>query len=580
MRVYLGVPRGFCAGVDRAIDVVDLALERFGPPVYVKHQIVHNPHVVNALEEKGAVTVEDVEDIPEGASVVFSAHGSPPEDFQKARSRNLNVIDATCPLVTKVHNEARKYSREGQKIILVGHRGHQEVKGTMGQTGMTLLDDREEIDLPGWDESSKVTVLTQTTLSVDDTQRSIEAIGQRFSNLTVRNDLCYATTNRQGAVKELCKLVDLVLVIGAQNSSNCMRLREVAEANGVTSYLINGPEELDPAWLEGVEAVGVTSGASTPEVMVQKVVDTLQPEEVITIEGADEDISFVLPPEFRQSGPADELPRRQPLTWRPQMNITLGSLISGAREARGTAIIIDVFRAFTTAAVAFSRGAREIVLVGTPPEALELRDRGIADLCMGEVRGMRPEGFDFGNSPYELSLANVEGKTLAHSTMAGTVGVTEARGAEEIYLGSLVLAEATAQRLLLPQGDPRQHSCHGWRRHVPHRRGRAVRPVHPQPPGRTLPGPRSRTLAGPIRGRDAEVRRPGPAPLSRAGRRNGLANRQRPICHPGPPRRRPPHRPARARVGRLSLHCPVCRRLTPAANRQYNSRARHPEPGR
>ena len=299
MKVYLGVPRGFCAGVDRAIDVVDLALERFGPPVYVKHQIVHNPHVVSALEEKGAVTVEDVEDIPEGANVVFSAHGSPPEDFQKARSLNLNVIDATCPLVTKVHNEAKKYSREGQKIILVGHRGHQEVKGTMGQTAMALLDDREEIDLPDWDESSNVTVLTQTTLSVDDTKRSIEAIQDRFSNLTVRNDLCYATTNRQGAVKELCKLVELILVIGAQNSSNCMRLREVAEANGVPSYLINGPEELDPTWLEGIEAVGVTSGASTPEVMVRRVVETLQPEEVITIEGAEEDISFVLPPEFR-----------------------------------------------------------------------------------------------------------------------------------------------------------------------------------------------------------------------------------------------------------------------------------------
>ena len=299
MKVYLGVPRGFCAGVDRAIDVVVLALERFGPPVYVKHQIVHNPHVVSALEDKGAVTVEDVGDIPEGASVVFSAHGSPPEDFEKARFRNLNVIDATCPLVTKVHNEAKKYSREGQKIILVGHRGHQEVKGTMGQTDMALLDDREEVDLPDWDESANVTVLTQTTLSVDDTRRSIEAIGERFSNLTVRNDLCYATTNRQGAVKELCKLVDLVLVIGAQNSSNCMRLREVAEANGVPSYLINGPEELDPTWLEGIEAVGVTSGASTPEVMVQRVVDTLQPEEVITIEGAEEDISFVLPPEFR-----------------------------------------------------------------------------------------------------------------------------------------------------------------------------------------------------------------------------------------------------------------------------------------
>ncbi len=299
VKIYLGVPRGFCAGVDRAIDMVDLALERFGPPVYVKHQIVHNPYVVRSLEDKGAVTVEDVTDIPEGANVVFSAHGSPPDDFRKAASKNLNVIDATCPLVTKVHNEALKYSREGHRIILVGHRGHQEVKGTMGQAPMALLDDREDLDLPDWDGSAEVVVLTQTTLSVEDTRRSVEAVRERFSNLILRNDLCYATTNRQAAVKDLCELVDLILVIGAQNSSNCMRLREVAESNGVTAYLINGPEELDAAWLEGIDSVGITSGASTPERLVQEVIDSLQSDEVIPIEGIEEDVRFVLPREFR-----------------------------------------------------------------------------------------------------------------------------------------------------------------------------------------------------------------------------------------------------------------------------------------
>ena len=235
MKVYLGVPRGFCAGVVRAIDVVELALERFGPPVYVKHQIVHNPYVVQSLEDKGAITVEDVEEIPEGSTVVFSAHGSPPEDFDKASKRNLDVIDATCPLVTKVHNEARKYAGDGRQLILVGHRGHQEVKGTMGQRAMALVDDRERVELPEWSPDTPVTVLTQTTLSVDDTERSIEQIKERFPNVIVRNDLCYATTNRQIAVKQLCKFVELVLVIGAPNSSNCNRLRDVAEANGRNS---------------------------------------------------------------------------------------------------------------------------------------------------------------------------------------------------------------------------------------------------------------------------------------------------------------------------------------------------------
>ena len=299
MKVYLGVPRGFCAGVVRAVDVVELALEKYSPPVYVKHQIVHNPHVVNSLEDKGAITIEDVEDIPEGSTVVFSAHGSPPQDFIKAKERNLNVIDATCPLVTKVHNEALKYHRDGRKLVLVGHEGHQEVKGTMGQTEMFLVDDRNEVEMPLWDDKTPITVLTQTTLSVDDTKKSIETIKDKFSDVMVRNDLCYATTSRQAAVKKLCKLVDVVLVIGAQNSSNCNRLREVAKTHGVEAYLINGPDEMDSSWLDGVGTVGITSGASTPESMVQAVIQSLKPDTVHRIDGEDEDVNFVLPVQLR-----------------------------------------------------------------------------------------------------------------------------------------------------------------------------------------------------------------------------------------------------------------------------------------
>ena len=300
MKVYLGVPRGFCAGVVRAVDVVELALEKYAHPVYVKHQIVHNPNVVNSLEEKGAMTVEDVDEIPEGSTVVFSAHGSPPEDFAKAKKRNLNVIDATCPLVTKVHNEAIKYANDGRRLVLVGHKGHQEVKGTMGQTDMFLVNDRNELVMPDWDEDTPVTILTQTTLSVDDTKRSIEEIKGKFSDVIVRNDLCYATTSRQAAVKQLCKLVELVLVIGAENSSNCNRLREVAQAHGVDAYLINGPDELDSSWLEGIENVGITSGASTPESMVQAVIESLGADEVERIDGEDEDVNFVLPAKLRE----------------------------------------------------------------------------------------------------------------------------------------------------------------------------------------------------------------------------------------------------------------------------------------
>ena len=299
MEVILSAPRGFCAGVVRAIEVVEICLDRYGPPVYVKHQIVHNPYVVAELERKGAITVETVDEIPPGSRVVFSAHGSPPEDFQQAKERGLQVIDAVCPLVTKVHNEAKKYRSEGKKVLLVGHSGHQEVRGTMGQVDMTLIDDADPSNLPDWDADTEVAVLTQTTLSVGDTAQSIGAIRGRFPDALIRNDICYATTNRQSAVLEMAVLVDVVLVIGAVNSSNCNRLREVAEAQGVPSYLINGPEEIDPAWLEGVATVGITSGASTPEVLVESVVKALNPEKVTVLPGVEEDVSFTLPKELR-----------------------------------------------------------------------------------------------------------------------------------------------------------------------------------------------------------------------------------------------------------------------------------------
>ena len=299
MEVLLSSPRGFCAGVVRAIDVVDICLKKYGSPVYVKHQIVHNPYVVEELESRGAITVETVEEIPEGSLVVFSAHGSPPEDFEKAKARGLRVIDAVCPLVTRVHNEAKKYHREGKKVVLVGHQGHQEVRGTMGQVEMTLVDDTMEAELSGWDPDQEVAVLTQTTLSVGDTAQAIATIREKFPKAVIRNDICYATTNRQEAVTKMAGSVDLVLVIGAETSSNCNRLREVAESLGVPSYLINGPEEIDPSWLDGKETVGVTSGASTPEVLVESVIEALAPDKVTMLSGVEEDVTFTLPKELR-----------------------------------------------------------------------------------------------------------------------------------------------------------------------------------------------------------------------------------------------------------------------------------------
>ena len=297
MIVFLGSPRGFCAGVVRAIDSVEIAIEKYGPPIYVKHQIVHNSYVVNQLEQKGAITVEKVSEIPEGEKVVFSAHGSAPSDFEEAKSRNLQVLDATCPLVTKVHNEAKKYSKDGRKLILVGHEGHQEVKGTMGQEQMHLIDDREKINpnLPKWEKNTPLTILTQTTLSEDDTKRSISTIQNNFNNVVVRNDICYATTNRQHVVKKLCKMVEIILVIGSENSSNCNRLREVAESYGVQAKLINSPKQIQKEWLKNIKKVGITSGASTPEEQVNVVINFLKPEKVIPVVGANEDISFKMP---------------------------------------------------------------------------------------------------------------------------------------------------------------------------------------------------------------------------------------------------------------------------------------------
>ena len=308
MDVYLGSPRGFCAGVVRAVEIVERALERYGRPVYVKHQIVHNPHVVADLEARGAITVNRLEDVPEGSVVVFSAHGSAPTDFERARSRNLKAIDATCPLVTRVHDEAKKYSREGRRVILVGHRGHQEVVGTMGQAPMALVDEREEPEVPDWGPDTKVAVLTQTTLSPRDTAHAISAIRARYPTAIVRNNICYATTNRQRAATAVATCTELVLVIGAENSSNCARLREVAAAVGTPAKRINEPGELDMTWLEGIRRVGVTSGASTPEIAVQAVVTALNPDRVMEVGGPEERITFTLPPDLIDP-PPDGQPR-------------------------------------------------------------------------------------------------------------------------------------------------------------------------------------------------------------------------------------------------------------------------------
>ena len=297
MHLYLAVPRGFCAGVVRAIDIVNKSLELFGSPIYVKHQIVHNKYVVADLEKKGAITVENIEDVPTNSTVIFSAHGSPPKDYELAKSKKIKIIDATCPLVTKVHNEAIKYSKEGRKIILIGHRGHQEVVGTMGQADMLLIDDREKNNIPKLDNSEPVAVLSQTTLSIDDTKQISKTLKQKYKNSIIRNDICYAVTNRQNAVKKLATLVDIIIVVGSDTSSNCVRLKEMSESCGTKSILVNSVDEIKKMDLTKYSKIGITSGASTPEVLIDEFINYLKPSKIDTVGDNEKDINFVLPNE-------------------------------------------------------------------------------------------------------------------------------------------------------------------------------------------------------------------------------------------------------------------------------------------
>jgi len=303
--LYLVKPRGFCAGVLRAIEIVEAALDLFPHPIYVRKEIVHNRYVVEKLRQQGAVFVESLDEVPQGAITIFSAHGVSPEVRRAARERSLKVIDATCPLVTKVHLEALRYARQGYSIILIGHKGHEEIEGTMGEApeATHLVTCVEDIDRLQIADPDRVVYLTQTTLSVDDVRVIVDALRRRFPALVSppKDDICYATQNRQSAVKELAKHAQVIFVVGAENSSNSQRLKEVARACGATSYLINDYTEIDPSWLSGVESVGITAGASAPEELVQQVVDYCSRAtgaKVIELEAAEEDIVFALPPEL------------------------------------------------------------------------------------------------------------------------------------------------------------------------------------------------------------------------------------------------------------------------------------------
>jgi 4-hydroxy-3-methylbut-2-en-1-yl diphosphate reductase len=300
--LLLAAPRGFCAGVDRAVLIVDKALEAYGAPVYVRHEIVHNKHVVESLRRKGAIFVEDETEVPEGAVIVFSAHGSPPDAYANSQRLGHTLIDATCPLVTKVHHEARRHARDGRDIVLIGHAGHQEVIGTMGQApGSTVLvETPEDVDTLDVDFAADLAYITQTTLSLDETRAVVDRLRQRFPQLRQpkSDDICYATQNRQDAVKQLAERCDLILVVGSQTSSNSKRLVEVSRDRSVPAYLVDEAAEIDPAWLEGVEVVGLTSGASAPEVLVEEVVDWFRArgtELVDTLVVVDEDVEFSMP---------------------------------------------------------------------------------------------------------------------------------------------------------------------------------------------------------------------------------------------------------------------------------------------
>ena len=309
MKIILANPRGFCAGVDRAISIVELALEIHGAPIYVRHEVVHNRFVVNGLRERGAIFVEELSEVPDGAIVIFSAHGVSQAVRQEAKDRNLKVFDATCPLVTKVHMQAARASRKGTKAILIGHKGHPEVEGTMGQYsnedgGIFLIEKVEDIARLPMQENDDLTFMTQTTLSLDDTAETIAALKEKYPAIQGphKNDICYATTNRQEAVRELAKLSDLVLVVGSKNSSNSNRLAELASRMGVKSQLLDDPSDIQADWFNDVKTIGITAGASAPEELVQSIISRLKEFGANTIEelqGLEENMFFEVPKELR-----------------------------------------------------------------------------------------------------------------------------------------------------------------------------------------------------------------------------------------------------------------------------------------
>ncbi len=300
--ILMAQPRGFCAGVDRAINIVNEALNRFGAPIYVRHEIVHNAYVVNELRDKGAVFVEELHEVPTGGIVVFSAHGVSQEVRRDAEARGLRVYDATCPLVTKVHLEVIKMCKDGFTVLMIGHAGHPEVEGTMGQVkeGVFLIENIEDIDSLPFTTDEKIAFVTQTTLSVDETKEIVEALTKKFPNIVQprKQDICYATQNRQDAVKFMAPQVEVVIVVGSASSSNSNRLRELAEKLGVPAYMVDAPEQLKPEWFAGKRRVGLTAGASAPESLAQSIVSRIQefgPRQVRSLDGVVEDVTFSLP---------------------------------------------------------------------------------------------------------------------------------------------------------------------------------------------------------------------------------------------------------------------------------------------
>ena len=302
MQILLANPRGFCAGVERAITIVERALEKFGAPIYVRHEVVHNKFVCDDLRAKGAVFIEELSEVPAGSTVIFSAHGVSRAVRDEAEQRGLKVFDATCPLVTKVHVEVGKMRNQAREVVMIGHKGHPEVEGTMGQSpdGMYLVETVEDVEQLRVASPDQLSFVTQTTLSVDDATIVIDALRKQFPEVQgpKKDDICYATQNRQDAVKALAERCDLVIVVGSPNSSNSRRLKEVAVARGIAGYLIDGPEEIDPAWLQGKQRIGVTAGASAPEILVRRVVDRIREltgAEVGQLAGVEEGVSFTLP---------------------------------------------------------------------------------------------------------------------------------------------------------------------------------------------------------------------------------------------------------------------------------------------